>query len=365
MHVEFKNDNDKITADLIKKTNLPLIVYGKGSIAVHAAKKLAALNLKVSDYVLDDEYVDDKTDAISISHCNIKYDKAILLLGFFEAFFIERENAFKKFPCAKLIVYLSEIFGYEIISYDFYQNNIEEFNELFSILGDKTSKISYEAFLNAKINSDASYIWPYVVLPQYIPQRSVITGKSEKDFLNLRKREILVNCGAYNGDTIKEFLEIVGSNCEKIYALEPDKKNLEDLHTYVESNQLNELVQIYEVGASEENKTLIFSGIGTMQSRISDEGETVIAVAKIDDIVVGSSVTFINMDIEGAELSALKGAKETIKKYKPTLAISTYHKREDCIEIPKYLKALVPEYKFHFRLHKPVAIDAVLYATIR
>jgi len=54
------------------------------------------------------------------------------------------------------------------------------------------------------------------------------------------------------------------------------------------------------------------------------------------------------MDIEDYELKALKGARKTIKKYKPVLIISAYHKREDILEIPYYLKNLVPEYRFRF-----------------
>lgn len=175
----------------------------------------------------------------------------------------------------------------------------------------------------------------------------------------------MVNCGAYNGDTIKDFIKTVGYNCKKIFALEPDSENLKKLYSYIEENDLNELVKVCEVGASDSKKTLRFSDIGNMKSCISDDGETVIQVEKIDDIVGDSSVTFINMDIEGAELDELKVAEETIRRFKPTLAISVYHKRLDCMEIPNYIKSLVPEYKFYFRLHKAVAIDAVLYATCR
>lgn len=59
-------------------------------------------------------------------------------------------------------------------------------------------------------------------------------------------------------------------------------------------------------------------------------------------------VSLIKMDIEGYELKALRGARETIQKYKPVLIISAYHRREDILEIPYYLKDLVPEYKFRF-----------------
>ena len=68
------------------------------------------------------------------------------------------------------------------------------------------------------------------------------------------------------------------------------------------------------------------------------------------------------MDIEGAELSALHGAEKTIKRDKPVLAICVYHKREDLIAIPQYIKELVPEYKLYLRAHFPYASELVLYA---
>jgi hypothetical protein len=73
-------------------------------------------------------------------------------------------------------------------------------------------------------------------------------------------------------------------------------------------------------------------------------------------------VTFIKMDLEGAELNALKGAEQTIKEQKPKLAISIYHKPEDIWEIPNLLLELVPDYKFYIRHYTLIGAETVLYA---
>ena len=78
-----------------------------------------------------------------------------------------------------------------------------------------------------------------------------------------------------------------------------------------------------------------------------------------------NKINFIKMDIEGAELDALKGAAETIKKYKPKLAICVYHKGRDMIDIPQYLKSLVPEYEFFLKHNTNSWAETVLYATAR
>ena len=79
------------------------------------------------------------------------------------------------------------------------------------------------------------------------------------------------------------------------------------------------------------------------------------------------------MDIEGAEMSALKGAKETIDKYKPKLAICLYHSLcfyhvplEDYWNIPLYLHRLVPEYSFYIRNDSLYNdnLQTVLYAVV-
>ena len=80
------------------------------------------------------------------------------------------------------------------------------------------------------------------------------------------------------------------------------------------------------------------------------------------DEVIKDRVSFIKMDIEGAELRALRGAKYLIQKYKPKLAISIYHKPEDIIDIPNYIVDLVPEYKFYIRQYSYGYCETVLYA---
>jgi hypothetical protein len=69
------------------------------------------------------------------------------------------------------------------------------------------------------------------------------------------------------------------------------------------------------------------------------------------------------MDIEGEEIKALVGATETIKKYKPDLAISVYHNINHIWDIPLFLKSLVPSYKLYLRTHNSYTMETILYAT--
>jgi FkbM family methyltransferase len=73
-------------------------------------------------------------------------------------------------------------------------------------------------------------------------------------------------------------------------------------------------------------------------------------------------VSYIKMDIEGAECQALKGAKSILAQRKPKLAISAYHKDDDLWKIPSLIKELNPNYKLYFGHHSPVLAESVIYA---
>lgn len=73
----------------------------------------------------------------------------------------------------------------------------------------------------------------------------------------------------------------------------------------------------------------------------------------------------IKMDIEGSELKALKGAALTIKEHHPILAVCVYHKKEDLVTIPQYIKSLCPKYRLYLRNYSRYSQELVLYAVDR
>lgn len=181
-----------------------------------------------------------------------------------------------------------------------------------------------------------------------------------QDILKLQSCEIFIDGGAYNGDTINQFMKIVKGKYEKIYAFEPDKDNF-----YLLKDKLchNENICAFRAGLWKNKGKLAFLNSGNVASHIDSGGDNIVNVESIDNLIQGK-VTFIKLDIEGAEMEALVGAKRTIEKYKPKLAISVYHKKGDLWEIPLWLKNLVPEYKFYIRHHSYSFTDTVLYAIV-
>ena len=82
----------------------------------------------------------------------------------------------------------------------------------------------------------------------------------------------------------------------------------------------------------------------------------------LDEVFEDKSITFIKMDVEGAEYEALRGAEQTIRTQRPKLAISIYHKPEDILDLPQLLLSYQPEYRFYLRHYCIFNNETVLYA---
>ena len=91
---------------------------------------------------------------------------------------------------------------------------------------------------------------------------------------------------------------------------------------------------------------------------------TVEAVTIDETIQTDQKIRLIKMDIEGAEYQALVGARKTIQREKPGLAISIYHNPEDYYRLADLIKGYVPEYNLAVRHHKERHVDTVLYAWV-
>ena len=181
------------------------------------------------------------------------------------------------------------------------------------------------------------------------------------DFIRYEPEEVFVDDGCCNLRSSLALREHCGC-VKKVYAFEPDAENYKVCLRNREKYQFPE-VELLPFGTWSEHTTLHFSSGMAASSHISEVGESSIPVRTIDEVVDSKErVTFIKMDIEGSELESLKGARNTIQRDKPKLAICIYHKPEDMTEIPLYIKSLVPEYRLYIRHHSNRFGETVLYA---
>lgn len=184
----------------------------------------------------------------------------------------------------------------------------------------------------------------------------------DEEIMVPQKNEVFIDGGCYDLNTARRFAKWCRGEYKKIYSFEPDPENYERCTAFSTNHPLKNLVLINK-GLWDKKDVLRFHMNGE-GSAITDKemGTVEIKVDSIDHVVGDERVTFIKLDVEGAEMKALQGAKETIIKHHPRLAISIYHKPEDIVEIPAYILSLCPEYKFYVRHYKYSYFETVLYA---
>lgn len=188
----------------------------------------------------------------------------------------------------------------------------------------------------------------------------------DANIVKLHEDEVFIDAGVLNLYTSIRFAEECRKNRIKnfkIHAFEPDYVSYQRCRE-IQKNMPDIDLKLYHEGLWCENATLHFTEMGNGSSRITQQGASASIKCVSLDNCVKDKVTFIKMDIEGAELEALKGSKEIIKRYKPKLAICIYHKKEDLTEIPVYIKSLVPEYKLYIRHYSNATGETVLYAVL-
>jgi len=176
----------------------------------------------------------------------------------------------------------------------------------------------------------------------------------------INKNEIFIDGGCFNGLTSIAF----DNWCKELgvkgysYAWEPDSNSYKTCKLNLENSNMQ--YELIAKGMWSDKNEFRFVSDG-ISSTISSEGENIVEVDSIDN-VIDKCVTFIKMDVEGAEYQALLGAENTIKKYKPKLAICVYHKMEDIWELPQLIYEMNPNYTFYLRHYSFGDTETVLYA---
>lgn len=188
-----------------------------------------------------------------------------------------------------------------------------------------------------------------------------------------RKGTVFVDAGCLNCADDYRFVDWCNGEYSSIIAFEPEPDGYAECLRQTERHEIRD-IRIVQAGLSDKSGVAEFAIQGTGASHMIQsgskellwrgrvQGQTTIKTVALDDMVM-QTVGFIKMDIEGAEFDALHGAKNTIIRDKPFLAISIYHRPGDMLAIMDYLHELVPEYRFWIRHYGPLAYETVLYAS--
>lgn len=240
-----------------------------------------------------------------------------------------------------------------------YYDSIEakRIQSLLHALADDKSREIWKSVIKCRTQNIRLRKGEYVLNDEYFPP----------DIIKLKNGEVFVDCGAYIGDTVQSFINHSKRQkikWKKIVAFEPTREHYESVYKFFKNCHIinGQTVLMFNKGVYKQKDRIYFEERHNGGSKIVDESDTFVDVVALDDLPECQDATYIKMDIEGAEMDALKGAEKIITKNHPKLAICIYHSNEDMIRIIEYVHGLVPEYKLHVRNHSGVAIDTVLYA---
>jgi FkbM family methyltransferase len=348
----------------LRESELPLVLYGAGDVAGYIYDFLYENKIYISDVAIDEKYISGRNvfknkEIVSIESITSKYACTNIFVAFNASGIRNKQEIVARTGINVNKAYWYDIgcthYGVQSIDYNYVLKNYEQFKWVYNNLYDDLSKKTLIAFINQRISGKYGYLEEVYNKNRYFPN----------DIISIGPDEVYVDCGAYDGDTIELFLKkyehIDGDKYESIYALEPNETNYKKLK---ERYKHHSNIFVINKGVWHEKAILAFENKNNLTSRISEYGTQKVHTESIDNILHGKKATYIKMDIEGAELNALQGAKNTIRNFSPKLAVCIYHKKDDLITIPRYIRELKQEYRLFLRAHAYGSNDVVLYAII-
>lgn len=338
--------------EILKESQNPIILYGMGDGADKVLKAFEKYEIKASGVMASDEFVRGQSfkgfKVKKLSEIEQEYKDFTIALCFASQI-DEVMNKIKDIAQKHTMLVPSvPVFGDKIFDKKFIEENSNDINEVYEILADNQSKKVYKNILN----------FYYTGKLELLDEITTAKDEAFQNILRLGDNEAYVDLGAYNGDTIEEFLQYSNKKYRKITALEPNHKNFEKLKKYCKNT---EKVDLWELGAWNCNTTLEFNNKAGRNSAIADNG-TKTRVVAVDNILCGLKATYIKADVEGADYEMLEGLQNTLRNFKPKLNISAYHRFEDIFRLAKLIKEINPEYKIYLRHHPYIpAWDTNLY----
>lgn len=292
---------------------------------------------------------------------------------------------------------------------NFYLNRINEFESCFNLLNDELSRskyielLAYKAlgFTKVKLSlnnedfwlgrsntesyrrperipvnfrtgyldlydlTDAGYNLKLFFVKNGIFVDFILEQYNYKNIVCVNNNDVVIDAGGCWGDTALYF---AAKGACKVYVFEFIPSNIEVMQkNFLLNSQFTNSINLIENAVWDKSGVELSYNDKGPSSRVDKAGvyKDKTFTLSIDDLVINqkiSKVDFIKMDIEGAELQALKGAEQTIRKFKPKLAISVYHKPDDLILIPSYIQSIHPNYEFYLDYYTIVGDEIMLYA---
>lgn len=221
-------------------------------------------------------------------------------------------------------------------------------------VADEESRTLYRILTNLRLQTHV-LDYPADILSRYYRKGQYIV----RDIIDYNRIKTYVDCGAYNGDSLRDFINL-GTHAS-YYCFEMDRLVFGELANCANEYR-GENINLYPCGIGETVGKASYIPDDTGGSTISNCGTDTVQIVSLDSINWDKKIDFIKMDIEGAEESAIRGAKNLIKRDRPILAISIYHNFSQFVNVVRMIQDIEPQYQIYIRQHKCTMDDTVCYA---
>lgn len=340
----------------LTQANKPIVLYGMGNGADKILSETDRLGIPLSGVFASDDFVRGQSfhgfPVEPLSSLEKRFPNCIILL----AFGTHREEILRRIEtlAGRHELYAPDVpvAGGELFDHAFAESHAGELREACSLLADDFSRFVFRSVVAYKLSGRIGPL---------LRADTSRTGDLQTLF-RFSGREAYFDGGAYNGDTIREFLTLTGGRFSCIHAAEPDPKSYRKLERFVRESALSP-VFLYPAALWKEEALLPFSARAARGSHAGETASCAVPAYSIDHLLEGRTLTYLKLDVEGAEKEALLGAAKTIRAFRPKLSIAAYHKSEDLFALPLLIHRLEPSYRIFLRRHRCLpAWDVILYA---
>ncbi len=330
--------------DVLKEEKRPIVIYGMGNGADKLLRRFEKYEISVSDIFASDGFVRGHSYAgfrvKSFSEIKEQYSDFVIVLSF-ASNRPEVMDMIRKID-AEYELYIPDMpiaDEGEYFDREYYNAHYNEIAAAYGLFQDEISKRIFSSVIRYRLSGRLSYLL------------DATSDRAEMYSLIGRKQiERVVDAGAYNGDTAKEAIKYF-PDLKKIYAIEADKRNFKKLLKFAEPCD----VEIHSINAAvwSECGEGLFIGSANRNSSVTatasyEHKREDISLITVDSIVT-DKIDYVKYDVEGAEYEALCGSYNTIKKSKPALVISLYHRSRDIFFLPRYVYENFKDYRLYLR----------------
>ncbi len=353
----------------LKTAGKPVVLYGTGNGADKVLARLAETGVPVSGIFASDEFVRGQQfhgfTVQAYSELMALRKQVIVLIAFASELPDVLERFYKLASVHETYAPHVPVFsGEETVTAAWIKKYERELQTVYERLADAVSRETFASVLNYKLSGKLSYL------------QACTTNRAEdlRTLFSFGGEETYLDLGAYNGDTVQEFLQLTRGRYKKIVALEPDPKNFKKLTDFVRQNELKHITCL-QAGVWNDCGSLELTGNGGRQSTFWEADRSGFAtqslsqtgsmkkkvkkqqvhVVSVDAVLGNEHADYMKFDVEGKEKEALEGAAGHLvpdgNGALPKLLVAAYHHDEDLFALPLLLWKLQPEYKIYLRKH--------------